>query len=563
MENEEYGIKLRLLTSGFKTALKRTVRETKTYGEEMEKSTTISPKAGVAILGVVGALALMAKATNNYIKSDKQLQGELEIMGQVINNMVSALGNALAPAIKGVINVAEYAIIVLAKLIQLFTGFNALENINNDNLDKTTKKAKAASKALAGFDTLTTLTSSSGSGAKDIGISTDAMKTFQDKVAEVDKIFEDYGTQIKAATIALGVFVGAKMLGKIASFIGVAGKSGAAGTGLMGIASALGWIAGLGVLAIEISLIINGIQEWNQFKADMEEQNKKAQKNNKLQSEKTQELVDKYKELANQENRTKEQEREMIMIRKGLVEVNDSATRNYQSEWHQLQNLIKSTGPWSKATKEQVGVLESLNTKSLNQVLALEELATSTDLSTEEVKLYIKEIERQIKLAETNAKEIKLMGGNYEDATKEVDSMRESLGKIKSKYSAEVDIKANTKDAEKSMSNFISKVINSGLGNIPVFSSIKNLFKFDVGTNYVPQDMTAVVHKGEMIVPKKYNPSTSGLGVGSEETNALLRQLNETLENKQFSASISQKAVGEAATNYINQQNRIMGRSVV
>jgi len=35
---------------------------------------------------------------------------------------------------------------------------------------------------------------------------------------------------------------------------------------------------------------------------------------------------------------------------------------------------------------------------------------------------------------------------------------------------------------------------------------------FAVGTNYIPQDMIAQVHKGEMIVPAKYNPMTSGIG---------------------------------------------------
>ena len=140
-----------------------------------------------------------------------------------------------------------------------------------------------------------------------------------------------------------------------------------------------------------------------------------------------------------------------------------------------------------------------------------------------------------------------------------------------------VNVDGNTKGLEtksntwfKSFSTGIANWLNTNLTS----SAIGNIFnlgkklagsvlKFDVGTNYVPNDTLAMVHKGEMIVPKKYNPSTSGLGVGSEETNALLRQLNETLENKQFSASISSKAVGEAATNYINQQSRIMGRSVV
>jgi hypothetical protein len=36
--------------------------------------------------------------------------------------------------------------------------------------------------------------------------------------------------------------------------------------------------------------------------------------------------------------------------------------------------------------------------------------------------------------------------------------------------------------------------------------------QFAVGTNYVPQDMVAMVHKGEAIVPKAYNPSADNTG---------------------------------------------------
>lgn len=43
-----------------------------------------------------------------------------------------------------------------------------------------------------------------------------------------------------------------------------------------------------------------------------------------------------------------------------------------------------------------------------------------------------------------------------------------------------------------------------------------SLPRFDVGTNYVPQDMTAIVHQGEAIVPRAYNPSATAQGRGSD-----------------------------------------------
>lgn len=37
--------------------------------------------------------------------------------------------------------------------------------------------------------------------------------------------------------------------------------------------------------------------------------------------------------------------------------------------------------------------------------------------------------------------------------------------------------------------------------------------KLAVGTNYVPQDMLAYIHKGEAVVPERYNPAAAGMQV--------------------------------------------------
>lgn len=47
------------------------------------------------------------------------------------------------------------------------------------------------------------------------------------------------------------------------------------------------------------------------------------------------------------------------------------------------------------------------------------------------------------------------------------------------------------------------------------------LTSFDVGTNQVPQDMVAQIHKGEMIVPKEFNPATSGMSGGDTHNIAI------------------------------------------
>ncbi len=112
--------------------------------------------------------------------------------------------------------------------------------------------------------------------------------------------------------------------------------------------------------------------------------------------------------------------------------------------------------------------------------------------------------------------------------------------------------------------NSAIKLINKIPGvNIPIIKvTIPRIPKLDVGTNYVPEDTLAMIHKGEAVVPKKFN-SSEYFGSGNEETNNLLRVLIETLEEKDMSVNIDKKAIGQASADYINSQKRIMGRGVI
>lgn len=62
-----------------------------------------------------------------------------------------------------------------------------------------------------------------------------------------------------------------------------------------------------------------------------------------------------------------------------------------------------------------------------------------------------------------------------------------------------------------------------------------SLPKFDVGTNYVPQTMAAIVHEGEAIVPRRFNPAAGGGGDASALV-AEVRGLRE--ENKAQALSL-------------------------
>lgn len=89
---------------------------------------------------------------------------------------------------------------------------------------------------------------------------------------------------------------------------------------------------------------------------------------------------------------------------------------------------------------------------------------------------------------------------------------------------------------------------------------IPTIPSLNVGTNYVPNDQLAMLHKGEAVIPKKFN---SDEYFSNEETNTLLQTLIDKVDSLELNPYITVKDVGEASVKYQNQQNRLRGRALV
>lgn len=104
----------------------------------------------------------------------------------------------------------------------------------------------------------------------------------------------------------------------------------------------------------------------------------------------------------------------------------------------------------------------------------------------------------------------------------------------------------------------INMVPGINLGRLSLFS----LPRLDTGTNYVPEDQLAMIHKGEAVVPKKFN-SREYFGSGNEETNSLLNEVIEAIKDIEINPYTTIRDVGKASLNYINSKSRQLGESVV
>lgn len=118
-------------------------------------------------------------------------------------------------------------------------------------------------------------------------------------------------------------------------------------------------------------------------------------------------------------------------------------------------------------------------------------------------------------------------------------------------------IKRNFANLWNPIANTLNKVGGKlGMTTLPTINS------YAVGTNYVPEDQLAFIHKGEAVVPKKYNTG-SYQPSNNDETNYLLNQVINAINNIEINPYTTVKDVGKASLSYINSKSRQLGESVV
>ena len=601
---EEYGIELKLLTDKFKVAMSNVSRETKSWANELNDGTTIdlsdkfvrSKELELEIKNLKKELSTLApddSAFQEYALAIKEAEDELkslknELKGvteetkktsikmesvfnpknarkfllslfsirtvwslisrasntaisendklnQSISLTNSLLGNILLPVVEKVVNVAQYGAIAIAKIIQMFTGYNAIAKATTNSLKKVSSASKDVNKNLAGFDTLTNLSSNTNlaSGIKD-GIL--ALNDFQDKVKQVDEIFKKYEDEIKIVTELLGIAFGVGMVKKIAGVLGIAGTvTGAGATGLLGVLNVVGLLA---AAAIVIPIAIKGIDKVQQELGGLKEQLDEAVKSTQNINKETDRTADKLEQMAlsgEKNNEWLQKYYEWLVL---TIDNNESENKALDSQKTILGLL---TGQWQSATKQQ-----SLNNEETKKMIG----------RISNLKEYL---EKQNETLDVNSEKYK----QNKDMISQLDKKLKELSGYKA--TATVEVKANTSPFKKKIKDIIAGptiLISSFFGKGVKESAEKWLNSFDVGTNYVPNDQIAKVHKGEMIVPKKYNPMTSNISNNSDVVNKLDR-LIDVVESKEFSAYLDSEKISKKTISYINNEKRIQGRSVL
>ena len=416
------------------------------------------------LLGARSVFSLFMKYQSIYYQYNEQMQYQSELSQ-------NAIALSLAPAFEFLGNVIAYASIAFAKFIELLTGVNVLSKVSTKGIRDYNKALKESQTLLSGIDEITNLSLPSSTG---LAGQYKALDEFQKKVAEVTEWFNKNKWIQSIADGIRSIFdyvndhwdvfkyiFGAVAIGTIGIKIGLGLVGLAATLGLTGLMSTLATIAGYAGLAIAISVVVEESVTLFKLLKDLRE---------------TKQLQD---------------------------ELNKNAKKDAQEQVLALQQEISELETLQEGTKEYDDKIKTINSRLDSMLLYIE-----------------------------NGRE------EYDDYIPTIQNVGKKLTEITGKnYTAKINLAVKTGQAEKDSNSFLSKFktnlsivwnnFTKGFKNtsyIQILGRALHLPGYAKGLDYVPYDnYPALLHKGETVVPAKYNPQIHS--VGNEYTNSLLEEL--------------------------------------
>ena len=545
---------------------------------EMEEAETISTKSTVKIgknfnsltkkitryalsLFSLGTIySLLSRASSAYLSQDTELTNKLQAawvgLGAIMSPLIEKMADLIIRLV-GYINV----------FAQALTGVNYIAQATSKYMNNVANSAKKANNQLASFDELTNLNDSSSLDTatnpfapfEDLELNPNIVKSLQ----ELAYWLKENWNWIKlVGEIFLAVFVGYKAfqlisgIGKITSALGVGGVLGS-----------LQAIAAIGAIAITIAII-------GSYKKDLEELTKKLddlrsagtnfwdeQIKNGMSYDDILDEIDTKLKVANQTLGEASAPWNMLLGLSDNYVSNAEAGLSYARQL--VDELVKQYEEGELTNEQQITTLDRLK-----QILDYQKLVKeAVKAQGGDVSIINGLMETTDDLGKKIYENLKEQGISQDEILEKTGLTKDELNDIIQLWDSSVtlDLDVDTSKAESKTANFFTKLTKGFKGVVQGALSGTKIPSFDVGTAYVPSDTLAMVHKGERIIPKKYNNEEflSSLGNNNGETNSLLIQVIDRLDNMNLQPYVTVKDVGQASINYINEQNRYQGRSVI
>ena len=622
--------------ASFKKATVEEKKEINNLNNEIEKTGDITKRTGneisnaftkglksvkkltIGFLGARTTFGLFRRYMNEYAS-------ENEVFAQKMQLTTSVIANALAPAFEFFGNVIQYVVIGLAKVIELLFGVNILGRTVDNSLKGASKSAKELNDNLSGLDEISNIDKQAG--GLDTGISSQlsALNDFQEKIKEVEELFNKWGVDeklkkikelfisiwdsqvmqwirdllkdiidwsIKHPNVVATILGGTALIKLIKNIMGVSG-----GTGLLGLVGNLETLKAMGIIGITISIGFLAKQKFDNW---LEEEKEKI-------SNKLDDIDEKLKQ--NREQIYKDIE---SGNKKAIRNYYDTISENYSKTMSNLADVYdKANNPlfrfWEEKNYGKEGLeeydndLKRLQDDTKELYLQSKLMYESDLLNDEEIEKFKDLIGSQIDFAReigytkdevnelideymeinTSEESLQRMTDKMKDLGYTEDEITEKLTPffLRLKYGL-VDSSGRVNDMKNDLVSMFEKTyqikinISAAVNTLNAAGSIasqalKNLNlkvpSYDIGTDYVPRDQLAMIHEGERIIPKQYNNSNYLGGLGNSETNSLLMELNRNvleLANRPSILSVNGKELAKATYSDFQEENSRRGSNM-
>lgn len=532
--------------------------------KRMAISSVVFSALGVIRSGLQDAIGLSDSATNKFTA-----------MGNII-------AGSLIPVVETFANTIRKAIVWVAGLVKFITGFDMLSagiNATNKNIQKIGTNAKKSGKQvkdglLGGIDEITNIETSSGSSGSSGGVSTDmsaqlsALGELTSMMEEMNALDFSWAEPLKSVWQFLcdyGDILAIVLAGVAVAIlaVNVAMWALSANPVVLTIAAII-----LGITAL-IAIIVLCVKHWDEICATVEK------------------VVNAILEWVS--NLVSAIGKWFADLWNGIVEifshVVDFFVGVFQGAWNGIKAVWSVVVTFFKAIWDGIVLIfnvvvnyyKTIFTTAWNAVKAVWSVAVNWFKTIwDGIKNVFSSVGSWFGNVFTSA------WNNIKNAFSKITGFFQGIwNSIKSIFSkvGQVVGDAITGTVKKAVNTVLStavKIINGFISAINTAISVINAIpgvnikklnklevpSFDVGTNYVPEDMIAMVHKGERITPAKYNNDDwTGNEVDMSETNDLLSDLIDVVRSKQL--VVDGDAIGRASVDYINSESRRRGESVI
>lgn len=541
-------------TNGFGKALSGMDKKLKVASRRIQRY-------ALSLLSIRTVYSLVSKASSSYLSTDQK-------RAEKISNVWTALGATLVPVIDAITKALQKGVAYINVFVKALTGTDYISKASK-NFTNAATSADKLKKSLAGFDEINdisnqTVDASSSSNPFDWVSDIELDPNVVTWLENVGKWLKENKDRVKKFAEAFAVAFG---IGKVAKWVSNIGKLTTAlgEKGLWGALNSIAIIGGISVIGGSIAYIINDVKELNNELATMHDRNNAAYEESVKQETNLNNL------LVTMSSRTTNQNNQVKKMGDFWVSVTGN-TQNYLNEAEKSaianSKILDKVEEIEKETKftnvEQLKILDSYRDQYAVNLNIISELKSQGKSTTELENMN----KRLVNSMSSRVQELLDEGYTYDQINKKIGVQKGTVEEILrlANKKATITVEANTVPAKNKILSFIqnlgSKVWSFFFPNTSFSDVVRRFASLDVGTNYVPSDQMAMIHKGEAVIPKKFN-SKEYFGGGNEETNQLLMQLNRTLEEKDMNAYISSEAVGKASVNYINYKNRTLGKSVI